>query len=1192
MFQVFKFECQYQLRSPLFLVLSVVFFLFAFFLTASEGVSLGGVGNNLNFNASWTIVYTQFFFSIIGMFAAIAIVSQAITRDYEFKTAELFFATGISEKGFLLGRFFGAGLFGLVVGMAALLGTLVATFMPWLDQERIGAFTLAPYMYALLIVTLPNLFFSSALFYALAALTRSMLAAFVGAVGFIVLYIIISNLVDPEKIELLAMFGPFGQVAFDEVSRYWTVFERNVELVPVTGSFLFNRIIWVSIGIVALGLTTWRYRFSLETSTFRRRKKPRVASEVPPLLRPGRVVQQFDWATPWRQFHSQVRIDLAAIYKTIPFYAVLAFALLNVWGSFSLASVGFGAPLLPTTGALLRSISSGYTFFILLIVIYYAGEIVHRERSAGVSDVLDVTPFANGVMVASKIMSLWFIIVCLLGVGMLAAIISQLTDGYTHLEIGLYVQSLFFVQGGYFFLLAIWAVFLQVLLGNKWLGMIATLTTFILFVALPSWDFQHGLYLFSRFSIPYSDMNGYGHYLMPLIAFTLYWSLFCALLSVCAHLFYVRGYVDSLRARIAVARARLNTGVLIATSVLVLAFVGAGSWIFYNTNVLNEYTTTDSIESLQAAYETSYKHYETKPKPEVLSVDSIVDLFPAQRRLESLGRAQIVNQSTVPILDVLVSTHPFAKVNALVIKGAQLIEQNSPYGVQVFRFEPPLAVGAQTTLDWDITWRHIGFANVNETAISAGSNNRVVANGTFVNNTEIMPIIGYNSSGEIGDPNTRRQHGLAPLVRLPKLGDPKWINTSQFGVAQRTEFRTTFSTSADQIAVAPGYQVGDMRELDGRRYYTYEMDEAIWPFFSFLSARYEVARDEYEDVKIEIYYDKQHRYNIEPMVRGAKKSLAYFNREFSPYQYRQFRILEFPRYASFAQSFPNTVPFSESIGFVADLRDEHALDLVFYVTAHEMAHQWWGHQLASANVQGSAILSETLSQYSAMMVMEKKYGEIKLRKFLTYELDRYLRGRSSEILEEMPLMRAENQPYIHYRKGSVIMMALKKKIGEQRLNTALQALLNEYKFRNDLYPTTLDLLRHLNADTSSEEQDYIQKLFAQITIYDLRAKEVSSEELDNGQYKIMLTVSAQQFSADGKGKETEQAFDEQVEVVLFSDDPNDFGTENRETHSLTQQLKSGETVIEMIVDELPKYVGIDPYVRFIDRDTGNNVLKL
>merc|ERR1712130_695542 len=46
--------------------------------------------------------------------------------------------------------------------------------------------------------------------------------------------------------------------------------------------------------------------------------------------------------------------------------------------------------------------------------------------------------------------------------------------------------------------------------------------------------------------------------------------------------------------------------------------------------------------------------------------------------------------------------------------------------------------------------------------------------------------------------------------------------------------------------------------------------------------------------------------------------------------------------------------------------------------------------------------------------------------------DRYLRGRSSELLEEMPFMRSENQQYIHYRKGSVVMMSILDRLGEEK----------------------------------------------------------------------------------------------------------------------------------------------------------------
>src|SRR5690606_7742423 len=164
---------------------------------------------------------------------------------------------------------------------------------------------------------------------------------------------------------------------------------------------------------------------------------------------------------------------------------------------------------------------------------------------------------------------------------------------------------------------------------------------------------------------------------------------------------------------------------------------------------------------------------------------------------------------------------------------------------------------------------------------------------------------------------------------------------------------------------------------------------------------------------------------------------------FTPYQHRQFRILEFPGYSSFAQAFANTIPYSESIGFIADLRDPDAIDYVFYVTAHEAAHQWWAHQVIGANVQGATMLSESLAQYSALMVMEKEYGRDRMRQFLKYELDRYLGGRGGERLEELPLYRNENQQYIHYRKGSLVFYRLREELGEATVNRALKRCLQD-----------------------------------------------------------------------------------------------------------------------------------------------------
>ena len=121
------------------------------------------------------------------------------------------------------------------------------------------------------------------------------------------------------------------------------------------------------------------------------------------------------------------------------------------------------------------------------------------------------------------------------------------------------------------------------------------------------------------------------------------------------------------------------------------------------------------------------------------------------------------------------------------------------------------------------------------------------------------------------------------------------------------------------------------------------------------------------------------------MVKATKASLDYYEENFSPYQFRQLRIMEFPRtYGSFAQSFANTVPFSETIGFIAkvDEDDTYGVDYPFSVTSHEVAHQWWAHQVIGADVRGSTLLSESMSEYSSLKVLEKERGKDQMRVFL------------------------------------------------------------------------------------------------------------------------------------------------------------------------------------------------------------------
>jgi ABC-2 type transport system permease protein len=325
------------------------------------------------------------------------------------------------------------------------------------------------------------------------------------------------------------------------------------------------------------------------------------------------------------------------------------------------------------------------------------------------------------------------------------------------------------------------------------------------------------------------------------------------------------------------------------------------------------------------------------------------------------------------------------------------------------------------------------------------------------------------------------------------------------------------------------------------------------------------------------------------MIYAVKQSLEYFTANFSPYQHRQVRIIEFPSYAYFAQSFPNTIPYSEGIGFIARVGGPDAIDYVFNTTAHEVAHQWWAHQVIGGDVQGCTMISESLAEYSALMVMEKEYGPDKMRRFLKYELDGYLNGRSDELVEEMPLMLVEDQRYIHYNKGCLTMYALRDYLGEERLNSALARYIGQVGFQEPPYTNSSELLACLRLATPDSLAYVIEDMFETITLFSNRVEVATCTPLDDGRYLVNLEVQAKKLRADGFGNETQVVIDDWIDIGIFGEKKD--GRKTAETvlfmekRHITEQTAS----FELIVDARPVRAGIDPLNKLIDRDSDDNV---
>jgi aminopeptidase N len=258
------------------------------------------------------------------------------------------------------------------------------------------------------------------------------------------------------------------------------------------------------------------------------------------------------------------------------------------------------------------------------------------------------------------------------------------------------------------------------------------------------------------------------------------------------------------------------------------------------------------------------------------------------------------------------------------------------------------------------------------------------------------------------------------------------------------------------------------------------------------------------------------------------------------------------------------------------------------VNAHELAHQWWGHQLIGSMTQGSNMMSETLAEYSALKVMEKKYGEENIHKYLKYELDRYLRGRAGETRHEPPLALVQREPYVWYQKGALVMYALSDYIGEDKLNAALRGFLEKNRYASGPYPDTRGFVAAMREATPPELQYLITDMFESIVLYENKAVSATVSPAPGNKYKVILIVDTQKRKADGSGNETPVALNDLIEVGLFG------GTKEhlKPLHLEKQWFRTQNSTLEFVVDEKPTFAGIDPYNKLIDRDPSDNVIAV
>ena len=1175
--QLVRFEWRYHTRQPSFFAAAALFFVVGF---ALAGTGFGP--KNVVITSPYVVTETLGVASLLSVFAIAIFVANAVIRDREHRFEEIVFTTPIGRANYLLSRYGGALAASTTAMALAPLGMLIATRMPWIDAARVGAFQPLTYLWAFVTLVVPTLIFTTALLFALAAWTRSALATYTASVAVYFLYLACAALTDSPLMAgsspsaaggaAAALLDPFGLSSFFELTRYWTIAEKNHRFVPLGGVLLVNRALWLAAGVALCALTLRTFTFRLLRKAKERKVKrdrsvpaPVVYSRVDPSPRTLR--------TAMAAYRSAAKLEIGAAMRSLPFLLLLA-----LWFVLALAEIGsdvlnieYGAAAYPATALIVATLQKPLWLIGIVLVIYYGAELFWREQRFRFASIVDATPMPGAAMVLAK----WTALVAMSGatiaVGIAAGVATQLTHGWMHVEPIVYL-SLFYTVGLPVALYAAAAAAIHALSPGKYAGLLFVLLFVVAMQMASLIGLEHPLWHYaSGPNVRYSDLSGFSDNLASFGRLMLHWSVLAAALLAAAAVAW-RRLRDRARDRLRLIARHAVTRGRVASLLFVLLFAATGASIFYDTNVRATYRTTAQRLDWREAYERRYRPIAAMPQPRIVAITTKVDLDPQHRRLHIGGDYTLVNVTNKPMTSVYVSGRDGVRAR-FTVDAARLAQSDAAFGMHRFDFAPPLAPGARTTLHFELD------------DDGADDDSPVVANGSLILSFLTYPILGYRAGNELTDPRERARRHLGPSS-TPDNDD---VDVASSGADEGLiDFDAVITTSGDQTAIAPGTLLA-ATHATGRNTFHYRAAAPIRGRFAIASARYAVAHRNAGGVDVSVAYDPAHRMNVDAILDTAVRTLAYCSEQFGRYPHRQLKLVEAPSSAPFGGlAFPDTILLSESRLFLVDRRDPDRVDLVARRVAHEVAHQWFGYQLIAAERGGALTLTESLTKYVELMLLERMHGRDHVRQLLTYELDRYLAGRARETLGERTLANVGDAPYLYYSKGALVFYAIRDLIGEAALNQALRGLLAD---AHGQPTTTAALLQHLRAASSDAQYALLDEWLERIVLYDLRIEQAAVTPLPHGRFQVTARIIAAKHEAAADGSEHEVPLDEAIDVALFRAYPEPspslvvIATQRRRLHG-------GANEVTFVVDERPAFISVDPWLLRINRSRSQAMRKL
>jgi ABC-2 type transport system permease protein len=1221
--QLLRFESFYQIKQPSFIIFLLVSLSYGVVINADV---LGQGMELLNINSPYRLSYFIALTSVLSIFAAMMFCVNSLLRDKDHNFDGIVGMLAIKQRftsctiAILMGT--------LCVVSILSLGLMLGMLSPSLDPEKISQFSLNHYLWPWLVFVLPNTIIATSILVAVTLKKQNAFATYITAISLFIFFWVSMMFIgapvtgsmvfkEPSVVSIFALLDPFGTSAFFEQSQFWTPTQKNEQLFSLSGSLLLNRVVWLSIALAVflyLGKVVIQHFQPSENTLSKKRKnsrnnsqkKSKVINTVPSFI-PAQFNKHLEAPlvttdTKGVKFQLLALLTLSAIeikqivgqwaFRVLVIL-VTGLAIVGMLMAVGVFSSGIFSGRYPTTVLLVSYSTEAFTPLVTAIIIFYSAEKIWQEKLLKADSFIDSSPVANATIYGAKLLSLFFIPLFLVAMNIVASIVFQISNDYYRFEFAHYL-SLFYFIAVPVLLQTVLIFFIQTRIAssrfaNKYLGMMfSAIVIVLLAISSGLFGFEHPLLNINKLPSLLridSDLVGYGdsgikfHYLAG------FWGISALIIAGLTVLkwnrgeWYKKSYFSGKKKLSShssrtnkLTNAKLTRVYLPALLVGLLAF---GLFIQVNIPVSNDYQTMDKSFDDQALYERKYKQYQSLAIPQVSQMKLAVDFYPSQQSYSVKADYLLINTGNAAMHEIFVTARVPLQSIEIANATLSLNDSTTNWSVYLFTLKQPLLSGESLAMSYLLSQSSSAFA----------INKGIVNNGSYLNHSGFEPLMGYIERIEIKDKFERENRGLTAKA-VSKTNRTKSTDKGKF-ITQKRTFEAVLSTSIEQTAVTSGQLVKTWQQ-NGRNYFHYKMQKAIYPLVDYISAVYETKSIEHNGLVVEMYFHPEHGENIDEMLRATKATLDYATTNLGPYAFDSIRILEVPEYHPFGgKATSGIVALSESL-YTENYNDGADINNTARNTIHEVMHQWWGEKLVPKITQGEGVLVESLTKYMEAVILEKMYGTNMSRQLRKYTQRRYFSGRAYAPTAEVSLIEADYERYITYGKGPVVFTALKELLGEQKLNTAFKQLIESHKFT--LSATTDDLISALFDIADDSQKDLIKDWLTKVIEYDLAINNAVVSELPDGRFEVVIDVKALRLSMDKDGKFSEIGIDEPIKITLYGVYPECNNTEALFIEN--QQINQTNSTITLIIKEKPNYVMIDPDYTRLDKNLSDNISKI